>query len=126
MEHSGEDDHSGRSAPSARETDADEWRRATRFDTAQRKAHSTYAETSTGELARESEITELMLYKHFGSKKGLFLAVLAEFGGQFFVALQENIERRAEKDLLDALAHVIDDYRLTIRTDSKTMNALLH
>jgi AcrR family transcriptional regulator len=46
-------------------------------------ARSTYAEASTGELARESEITEPMLYKHFGSKKGLFLAVLAEFGGQF-------------------------------------------
>jgi AcrR family transcriptional regulator len=62
-------------------------------------ARSTYAEASTGKLARESEITEPMLYKHFGSKKGLFLAVLAEFGRQFFVALQESVERRAEKDL---------------------------
>ena len=35
-------------------------------------ARSTYAEASTGELARESEVTEPMLYKHFGSKKGLF------------------------------------------------------
>lgn len=87
-------------------------------------ARSTYAEASTGELARESEVTEPMLYKHFGSKKGLFLAVLAEFGGQFFVALQEDIERRAEKDILDALAHVIDDYRLAIRADPETQRVL--
>ena len=43
-------------------------------------AHYGYADASTGELARASEVTEPMLYKHFGSKKGLFLAVLNEFG----------------------------------------------
>src|ERR1700686_4681704 len=46
-------------------------------------------DASTGELARASEVTEPMLYKHFGSKKGLFLAVLNEFGTQFLAALQE-------------------------------------
>ena len=35
-----------------------------------------YADASTSELARASEVTEPMLYKHFGSKKGLFLAVM--------------------------------------------------
>src|SRR5579862_2667034 len=69
-------------------------------------ARSGYAEASTGELARESGITEPMLYKHFGSKKGLFLALLSDFGAQFFSKLQERISHRAEKDLLDALAHI--------------------
>jgi len=87
-------------------------------------ARSTYAEASTGELARESEVTEPMLYKHFGSKKGLFLAVLSEFGTQFFDRLQERISRRAEQDLLDALAHVVDDYRATIKADPETQRLL--
>lgn len=83
-------------------------------------AHSTYADASTGELARESEITEPMLYKHFGSKKGLFLAVLGEFGTQFLDKLQERITGRAEKDLADALEHIIDDYRSVVRADPET------
>src|ERR1700720_1817791 len=83
-------------------------------------ARSTYAEASTGELARESEVTEPMLYKHFGSKKGLFLSVLHEFGMQFLDLLQERISRRAEQDILDALAHVVDDYRATIKADPET------
>src|SRR5437667_8709228 len=80
-------------------------------------ARSTYAEASTGELARESEVTEPMLYKHFGSKKGLSLAVLREFSTQFLDLLQERLSRRAEQDVLDALAHVVDDYRATIKAD---------
>jgi AcrR family transcriptional regulator len=87
-------------------------------------ARSTYAEASTGELARESEVTEPMLYKHFGSKKGLFLAVVREFGRQFLTQLQERISHRAEQDILDALAHVVDDYRTTIKADPETQRIL--
>jgi AcrR family transcriptional regulator len=87
-------------------------------------ARSTYAEASTGELARESEVTEPMLYKHFGSKKGLFLAVLREFGTQFLDQLQERIARRAEQDILDALAHVVDDYQTAIKADPETQRIL--
>lgn len=87
-------------------------------------ARSTYAEASTGELARESGVTEPMLYKHFGSKKGLFLAVLAEFGGQFLAALSACIEHRAEADVLDALTHVVDDYCVTMKSDPETQRVL--
>jgi len=87
-------------------------------------ARSTYAEASTGELARESEVTEPMLYKHFGSKKGLFLAVLREFGAQFLDTLQERVSHRAEQDVLDALAHVVDDYRAAIKADPETQRVL--
>src|SRR5438445_12971803 len=83
-------------------------------------ARSTYGEASTGELARESGITEPMLYKHFGSKKGLFLAVLAEYGTQFLDAFRVCIENRAEKDILNALAHIVDDYRSAIKADPET------
>lgn len=87
-------------------------------------ARSSYAEASTGDLARESEVTEPMLYKHFGSKKGLFLAVLGEFSAQFLHTLQERISRRAEEDILDALAHVVDDYQAAIKADSDTQRVL--
>ena len=87
-------------------------------------ARSNYAEASTGELAHESGVTEPMLYKHFGSKKGLFLAVLSEFAAQFLETLQECISRRAEQDVLDALAHVVADYNTAIKTDPETQRIL--
>ena len=87
-------------------------------------ARSNYAEASTGELARASEVTEPMLYKHFGSKKGLFLAVLDEFSVQFLEGFQERITHRAEKDILDALAHVIDDYRAAVKIDPEIQRIL--
>lgn len=83
-----------------------------------------YAEASTGELARESEVTEPMLYKHFGSKKGLFMAVLAESAEHFRVTLQERIARRAEKDALNALEYIIGDYQAAIKADPETQRIL--
>lgn len=102
-----------------------EERRALILQSAKRVfARSPYAEASVGDLARESEITEPMLYKHFGSKKGLFLAVLSEFAAQFLETLQERISHRAEKDVLDALAHFVDDYNFAIKADPETQRIL--
>jgi AcrR family transcriptional regulator len=102
-----------------------EERRALILQSAKRVfARSTYTEASVGDLARESEITEPMLYKHFGSKKGLFLAVLSEFGAQFLETLQERVSHRAEQDVLDALAHFVDDYRAAIKADPETQRIL--
>lgn len=104
--------------PAKRRRLRSEDRRALILQSAKRVfARSTYAEASTGELARESEVTEPMLYKHFGSKKGLFLAVLGEFSAQFLVLLQERFSRRAEQNILDALEHIIDDYNAALKTD---------
>lgn len=102
-----------------------EERRALMLQSAKRLfARSSYARASTGELARECEVTEPMLYKHFGSKKGLFLAVLAEFGEQFLATLQERQMERAEKDTLDALTHIVDDYRSIIKVDPEIQRVL--
>ena len=87
-------------------------------------ARSGYADASTGELARASEVTEPMLYKHFGSKKGLFLAVLREFAAQFLKKLEERVSHRAEQDVLDALAHFVDDYHASIKADPETQRLL--
>ena len=95
-----------------------EERRALILQSAKRVfARSTYTEASVGDLARESEITEPMLYKHFGSKKGLFLAVLNEFAAQFLDILHKRIADRAEKDVLDALEQVVQDYTTAIKAD---------
>src|SRR6266446_8494255 len=87
-------------------------------------ARSGYADASTGELARASEITEPMLYKHFGSKKGLFLAVLKEFGAQFLEILHKRITDRAEKDVLDALEQVVQDYTAAVKADPEIQRVL--
>lgn len=87
-------------------------------------ARTTYKEASTSELARESEITEPMLYKHFGSKKGLFLAVLDRFAPEFLVNLEKRIESRAQISTLFALEHIIDDYCSAITADPETQRIL--
>lgn len=102
-----------------------EERRALILQSAKRVfARSPYAEASVGDLARESEITEPMLYKHFGSKKGLFLAVLNEFGAQFLEILHKRIADRAEKDVLDALERVVQDYTATVKADPEIQRIL--
>ncbi len=102
-----------------------EERRALILQSAKRVfARSTYAEASVGDLARESEITEPMLYKHFGSKKGLFLAVLREFGAQFLETLHKRIADRAEKDVLDALERVVQDYTAAVKADPEIQRVL--
>ena len=102
-----------------------EERRALILQSAKRVfARSTYAEASVGDLARESEITEPMLYKHFGSKKGLFLAVLKEFGAQFLEILHKRIADRAEKDVLDALERVVQDYTAAVKADPEIQRVL--
>jgi AcrR family transcriptional regulator len=88
-------------------------------------ARSGYADASTGELARASEVTEPMLYKHFGSKKGLFRAVIQQFGGSFVDRWRSRVNRRAEHDLLDALSQVIMDYRATLKADPEIQKVLL-
>lgn len=87
-------------------------------------ARSSYTEASTGELARESEVTEPMLYKHFGSKKGLFLAVLNESGADILNRLQSQLFARAEKDSRDALTHIIADYRDVTQADPDSLRLL--
>lgn len=76
-----------------------------------------YPEASTGILAKESDVTEPMLYRHFGSKKGLFLEVLHACRGRFMERWKKDVQRRAEKDILDALSHVILDYHTTVKAD---------
>lgn len=80
-------------------------------------ASHSYPEASTGILAQESEVTEPMLYKHFGSKKGLFLEVLRTSSDRFMERWHDQVHQRAEVSLLEALSQVILDYRKVIKAD---------
>jgi AcrR family transcriptional regulator len=102
-----------------------EERRALMLRSAKRVfARSSYTEASTGELAHESEVTEPMLYKHFGSKKGLFLAVLNESGTDILDRLQSQLFARAETDIPDALNHIVADYRDVTQADPDALRLL--
>ena len=59
-------------------------------------ARISYREASTKQLAQESDISEPMLYKHFGSKKQLFLAVLEQFGSRFTARWQHQLNLSAK------------------------------
>ena len=85
-----------------------------------------YLDASTGELARASEVTEPMLYKHFGNKRGLFLEVMKQCSANFMQVWEERVEQRAKADILDALKHVLMDYDDAISADPDTQKVLFH
>lgn len=85
-----------------------------------------YAAASTGELARASGITEPILYKHFGSKHGLYLAVLGQLSQEFMERFRSLVERRADGNLLDSLALLLLDYRNAGMADHDNIHLLLN
>ncbi|QBD76054.1 TetR/AcrR family transcriptional regulator [Ktedonosporobacter rubrisoli] len=88
-------------------------------------AEQGYAEASTSMLARASDVTEPMLYKHFGSKKGLFLAVLDNFIEGFIRRFLGSLEQQAERDLLEVLSMLLLDYRAAAMADPDGLRAFV-
>lgn len=71
------------SAPAKTRLSAEERRQAV-LDTACRVfSEKSYRGATTADIARESGITEPILYRHFGSKRELYLACLEEAWAQF-------------------------------------------
>ena len=101
-------------------------RRALILEQAKRTfAQKSYREASTGELARVSGITEPILYRHFGSKKKLYLAVLTTLVEQFMKRFKQLVEQRAEGDLADCLTNLLLDYRTAAMGDHAGIHLLL-
>lgn len=65
-----------------------------------------YRGATTAEIAREAGITEPILYRHFGSKRDLYLACLDEAWRQF----REFSEEAIEKDPQGCLGAIADAY----------------
>jgi AcrR family transcriptional regulator len=67
---------------------------------------SSYRGATTAEIARESGITEPILYRHFGSKRDLYLACLADAWRQF----REEAEAAIAADPATCLGAIADAY----------------
>src|SRR5262245_29149000 len=67
---------------------------------------SSYRGATTAEIAREAGISEPILYRHFGSKRDLYLACLDEAWRSFRVFAEDAL---AEKPA-DCLGKIADAY----------------
>jgi AcrR family transcriptional regulator len=75
-------------------------RRQAVLDTACRVfSRSSYRGATTAEIAREAGISEPILYRHFGSKRDLYLACLDEAWRSFRVVCEEALAGDSEKSL---------------------------
>lgn len=88
-------------------------------------ARTGYAQASIGELARASQVTEALLYKHFESKKQLYLTVLQEAGEHLLSAFYERVRERADRNLLEALSTLLLDFRAAALSDPESLPLLL-
>ncbi len=77
-----------------------EARRQAVVDTACRVfSRSSYRGATTAEIAREAGISEPILYRHFGSKRDLYLACLDEAWGSFRAICEDAIAADPDKCL---------------------------
>ena len=84
-----------------------EARRAAVLDTARRVfSRSSYRGVTTAEIAREAGISEPILYRHFGSKRDLYLACLDEAWEEF----HEEATLALAKDPAGCLGVISDRY----------------
>jgi AcrR family transcriptional regulator len=82
-------------------------RRQAVLDTACRVfSQSSYRGATTAEIAREAGITEPILYRHFGSKRDLYLACLDEAWRSF----REIAEHALAEDPVGCLGAIADAY----------------
>ena len=82
-------------------------RRQAVLDTACRVfSRSSYRGATTAEIAREAGITEPILYRHFGSKRDLYLACLDEAWRSF----RETAEKALAEDPVGCLGAIADAY----------------
>ncbi len=88
-------------------------------------AQTGYAQASIGDLARASQVTEALLYKHFESKKHLYLTVLQEAQNQMLSSFYERVERRASQDVLDALSNLLMEFRAAALADHEGMQIIV-
>ena len=89
-------------------------------------ARKGYLAASTGELARASGITEPILYKHFGSKHKLYMAVLKKLSEEFMERLRGMVAARAASNPLDSLTYLMLDYRNAGMADHDNIHLLLN
>lgn len=93
-------------APSRPRLRADERRQAVLDAASCVFARSSYRGATTAEIAREAGVSEPILYRHFGSKRELYLACLSEA----WKAFRETAEQALADDPQGCLGAVMDAY----------------
>lgn len=66
-----------------------------------------YARTTTAELAKAAGVTEPIIYRHFSSKRGLFIALIERTGRQTLEQWEQDLA--GAKDAAERLRRVIGD-----------------
>jgi AcrR family transcriptional regulator len=87
-------------------------------------------ETTTRQIADHAEINEVTLFRHFGNKHGLLLAVLQEFLQEYLLVtkLGESLlssELKSEVDLADFLRHYIQSSLQALESVPELMRSLV-
>jgi AcrR family transcriptional regulator len=99
-------------------------RRQVVLDTASRVfSQSSYRGATTAEIARESGISEPILYRHFGSKRDLYLACLDEAWNGFRVICEQAVAADPDQ-CLGAIADAYMAKRARIRLVDLWIQAL--
>jgi AcrR family transcriptional regulator len=77
-----------------------------------------YARTTTQAIAKQANVAEVTLFRHFGSKQGLFEAVTQEIGSALALgAIEEKLTGDIKDDLIligQAALHFFSEQRPTI------------
>jgi len=82
-----------------------------------------YPGATTREIAQEAGVTELTLFRHFGSKEKLFEEVLKSY--TFLPALKEMIPELEDLPCQEALTRIATKFILTLRK-RKSMIKIMH
>jgi AcrR family transcriptional regulator len=99
-------------------------RRQAVLDTASRVfSRSSYRGATTAEIAREAGITEPILYRHFGSKRDLYLACLEE-AWRDLRAVSEDAVAKSPETCLGAVADAYMERRSNLRLVDLWVQAL--
>ncbi len=94
-----------------------------------------FARTTTAELARAAGVTEPIIYRHFASKRGLFIALIERTGQQTLEQWAKDLE--GAQDAAQRLRRVIGDnpmvsergragYRVFLQAISEVDDAEIH
>jgi AcrR family transcriptional regulator len=87
-------------------------------------------ETTTRQIADRAEVNEVTLFRHFGNKHGLLLAVLQEFLQEYLLATQFGaslmpVELKREVDLADFLQDYIQSSLQALENVPELMRSLV-
>ena len=70
-----------------------------------------YTGTTTAEIAREAGVTEPVIYRHFASKRALWLACMDEAWARFRAAHEKKVAALGEEHRLAAFGSAVEEMR---------------